>query len=368
MVAFQESTDGKAREILEGKIEAGRKSAMDLFERVHRDAPRDTIAKGKSLSFANKGTSDKVEIFYGDNRSFIHQHALSQLATRAGVPSTYLAELAGSSEIWKRDLAAEVLNQHYGKGTPDQRYLLRAVDGQVRGFLSDRYRRLDSRPLVTAFAEECRKVGAVPVDGTCSDTRVALKALLPRIYEPVPGEVLAFGIEWANSDFGNGKHAVRAFMMRVWCLNGATMENALNQVHLGRQLSDDIELSARTYELDTRTSISALKDVVAGTLSPRKVEQLCEGIKKAHAEKVDWKNVNGGLAKKLLKGELQAAKAAFDSPDVYNLPAGNSMWRVSNAISWIAGSTEDADRKLELQRLAGELVDGRRDATEKEAA
>jgi hypothetical protein len=102
------------------------------------------------------------------------------------------------------------------------------------------------------------------------------------------------------------------------------MENALNQVHLGRQMSEDIELSARTYELDTRASISALKDVVAGTLSPRKVEQLCAGIQKAHEEKVDWKNVKGGLAKKLLKSELAAAQAAFDSPDVYNLPEGNT--------------------------------------------
>jgi hypothetical protein len=120
--------------------------------------------------------------------------------------------------------------------------------------------------------------------------------------------------------------------------------------------------------MPSRASISALKDVVAGTLSPRKVEQLCAGIQKAHEEKVDWKNVRGGLAKKLLKSELAAAQAAFDSPDVYNLPEGNTMWRVSNAISWIAGSTEDADRKLELQRLAGELVDGRKDAVEKEAA
>ena len=31
------------------------------------------------------------------------------------------------------------------------------------------------------------------------------------------------------------------------------------------------------------------------------------------------------------------------------------MWRVSNAVSWIAGSSDDADRKLELQRIAGEF-------------
>jgi hypothetical protein len=99
MVAFQESTDSKARAILEAKIESGRKSAMDLFERVHAQAPRDTIAKGKSLGFANKGDTEKIEIFYGDNRSFVHQHALSQLATRAGGPSQYLTEMAMAGDL-----------------------------------------------------------------------------------------------------------------------------------------------------------------------------------------------------------------------------------------------------------------------------
>jgi hypothetical protein len=47
---------------------------------------------------------------------------------------------------------------------------------------------------------------------------------------------------------------------------------------------------------------------------------------------------------------------AYNSPDTYNLPAGNTTWRLSNAISWIAGKTEDSERKLELMKLAGEVL------------
>lgn len=356
----------RARDILEKKIAAGRQSATGVFERVHSEAPADAIAKGKALLFDSQG---EVFLNYGSNENqSIHKHALAQLATRAGVPSAYLAEMANSEEDWRRNLAAEILNRHYHAGATDERYLVRSVKGQVRGFLSDHYRRLDCRPLMERFIEKASALGAVPIDGTMSDTRVSLKAILPQIYEPVQGEVIAFGLDWSNSDFGNGKHAVRAFMLRVWCLNGATMENALGQVHLGRGISDDIELSARTYALDTRASVSALGDVIDATLAPKKIEALCAGIQRADENKVEWRDVRSALAKKLLKGELEAARNSFEGEDVYNLPAGKTMWRVSNAVSWLAGNTEDADRKLELQRLAGELVDGRADAITREAA
>ena len=355
----------KAKEILEKKIEQGRVSAAALFERVHREAPHDTIAKGKAMRFLSRYSENKktgvLELGYGDVLTEVHPHALGQLAQRAGVPHQYLADLVRSPLSWQHGLATTILGAHFNVGETDTRFLVRRVGDTTRGVLSDKYRRLDSRPLLDAFGEECQRVGAVPVDGIVSDTRVSLRALNPTVYEPVPGEVVAFGVEWHNSDFGAGAHSLRAFMLRVWCLNGATAENALSQVHLGRGISDDIELSKKTYELDTRASISALRDVVGGLLSHRRIEQSIATVRAAADKQVTWAQVAPQLSKALLKGEMKAAKDSFESQDVYNLPAGNTMWRVSNALSWIAGSTEDADRKLELQRLAGQVLDGRKD-------
>jgi hypothetical protein len=67
--------------------------------------------------------------------------------------------------------------------------------------------------------------------------------------------------------------------------------------------------------------------------------------------------------KALLKGELEAVKNAFEGPDCVNLPPAQTEWRLSNAVSWIAGATEDADRRLELERVAGSFF-----APEKQAA
>jgi hypothetical protein len=44
---------------------------------------------------------------------------------------------------------------------------------------------------------------------------------------------------------------------------------------------------------------------------------------------------------------------AVESQDTYNLPAGITKWRFSNAISWIAGQTKDEEKKLDLMKIAG---------------
>ena len=47
---------------------------------------------------------------------------------------------------------------------------------------------------------------------------------------------------------------------------------------------------------------------------------------------------------------------AFAGNDVVNLPPGKTAWRASNAISWIARATEDAEARLDLERLAGAIM------------
>jgi len=49
-------------------------------------------------------------------------------------------------------------------------------------------------------------------------------------------------------------------------------------------------------------------------------------------------------------------KDVFSSADVEKLPPGQTSWRFSNAVSWLANEVEDEHRKLELQELAGTLL------------
>jgi hypothetical protein len=233
------------------------------------------------------------------------------------------------------------------------------VNGEIRGFLSDSYRRMDSRPIMLAFVEGVQKYGAVPIDGFALDTHVQLQVVLPHVFEPVDHEVMVIGAAFGNSDFGRGSISVRTLITRVWCTNRAIGSEDLRKIHLGARMDENLVLSQRTYELDTKTMASAVKDIVDFTLSPGNVNKILEGVKKANEEKIEARGMMTFLKKYLRKGEVKDVVEAFASPEIEMLPAGQTKWRMSNAISWIANTKiEDDSRRLELMRVAGAVLDG----------
>jgi len=354
---FQQATGrdaDKYRAVLQKAVDRGAREAGMVIERIQRDQPKDQIVRTRAVHFeVPAGQHKGVAVVIGEDAYVPSDYALGQLAAKANVPSRYLKELAEGSE-WRQELAAHVLNEHYGH-VEEERVLVRSVGGQMRGWLSDKYRRLDSRPLVDALVREAQAVGALPIGGSATETRTALKIIHPEILEPTAGEFVVVGGEWSNSDYGNGVHGFRAFLLRVACLNGATTENVLRQVHLGGKLADNIEFSDRTYRLDTAASVSALQDVVRGVLGPAGRNRIVEQIRKANEQEYSKRQLQTAT-KDLTKAQQKAVVEAFAGEDVINLPGGETAWRASNAISWVARHTEDPEVRLDLERLAGTLL------------
>jgi hypothetical protein len=346
-----------ARHVLEQLIDRGRSSAANVIDKISTEVPADHIVRASALGFGVAEGQTFIELPSGAapaEKLSISRHALQQLCTRANVPQAFatylLSETAGS---WGKELLAYNLREcfrHLGG-----KYLARCYDRQLRGFLSDSYRRLDSRPLVEAFATACQTVGAVPVQGHATESKVAIKAMLPTIFEPVANEVMAFGLCWENSDYGHGPHSLRVFCLRLWCTNYAIADECFRQVHLGKRLADDVHYSRRTYELDTKTVASAVQDVVSETLSPQRLATYCDAIRAAATEVIDVKAAVARM-RTLSKSESEAVITACDSDDIRMLPAGQTRWRLSNAISWVAGTVEHDERKLEMQKLAGAVL------------
>ncbi len=352
------STRSKApttmREVLQKRIDEGTRRAGSTLATIMSDIPKDQIAPARKLAFAPSDTG--VVVTVGDSALVTNDWSLGQMAERAGVPSPYLRGLAASrdeGDEWKHELAAEVLTRHFIHDTG--RVLVRSVRGIMRACLSDKYRRLDMRPLAEALVEEAQKADAIPCDGVITDTRVAIKIIHPEIIEPIPGEFMVYGVEWSTSDFGNGCNSIRAFALRAACLNGMTRENILRQIHLGSRFSDDVELSERTYQLDTKASVSAVRDVVKGALGPAGIDNMTSKIVEA-ADKPYTSKQLAVVLKNLPKAQAKSIIDAYESEDVINLPQGENAWRASNAVSWIARHTADAEARLDLERVAGSLV------------
>ncbi len=350
-----------ARKRLETVIAQGKASAGSVITRVLEQVPEDRITTGRSLStIVNqdgsihlRGLADPVGF------STMHRNASRQLFERLGIPASYVAELAvkderGKDHQWRRETLEMLSTRHLEHST--ERFLMRSVGGQVRAVLSDRFRRLDSRPLLDSFVQACNAVGAIPTEGIATDLRATVRAILPTIVEPVPGEHMVFGLAWTNSDFGAGLFGISGFALRLVCLNGMVGESAIKQVHLGSRLPDDLSFSAETFRKDTDTMASATRDVVRSILGERAIRARVEAIQAAAAEEVDGGALLRRVSKILTKGETTAVKQAFEGQDTLMLPAGRTAWRFSNALSWVANSVEDSERRIELQHAAGAIV------------
>ncbi len=332
-------------------IEDGRQNAGQVIEHVLANQPQDFIVKANALQFSGNGGL-KVAL---NNAEFgVHRFALGQIAENANLPVKFLDSLAATD--WGRSLIAHNLSQIF-QHRDAKRHLVRTLNGEVRGFLSDSYRRLDSRPIIDAFVTGVMKLGAVPYKGIVTDTKVCIQAILPEVFDAVlPGEVIAFVLSLENSDFGNGALSLRVGALRIWCDNLAIFTEDMRQIHLGRRLDENVIFSQKTYMLDTKTTVSALSDIIGVQLNreglKRRMELLAVTAQKA---------VNPEAAMRMLKdalgvGQAQQVIDAYKSADIEMLPQGNSAWRLSNAISWIAGKETDGEKRLDLMKLAGKVL------------
>jgi hypothetical protein len=363
-VALGEATAGfKVK--LEEMIHKTQASAMSVIEKVQRETPVDCIADSTTLEFTVNGDDAKGLMMGLRNRKAknyfnesLHKNALDQVCERAGIPGTYVNRLL--ERPYGRELIVENLARIF-KEEENKKLLVRSVDNQVRGVLSNSFKRMDSGPIIEAFAKACGKIGAVPVEGIGGDLRWAIKAILPMVFQPSAKrgmeEVLAFGLQLSNSDFGKGVLGLNAFCTRLVCTNTATLEQVMRQVHLGKRLSDDMEFSKETYLLDTKTQVSAVQDMVHQVLSPEKVNGLVARIGEALEKRIDPKEAWTELPKMgLLKGEIDKIRELFTDGDVEMLPRGNTQARLSNAVSWFAQSAPTPERRLELEEVAGQLL------------
>lgn len=295
-----------------------------------------------------------------DGQFTLHDNAIGQLADRMGVPQRYLRQLAQGAE-WAKNLAAQILNENSG-WTERSRVLVRTVGEQVRGVLSDSYRRLNSVEILTAFIQEAGGQGAVISDAYMNDTKVWAETILPQpLVVPTAknGDVVIFaGARFSTSDYGDGAVDMRAFLLNGACLNGMVRESVMKQVHLGSKLPDNLQLSNRTYELDTQTTVSAVRDLTKGLFSKENLMKKAREIQGASEIDVDFEHELKNLTKNgsLLKTESKEVEKLLMKNDPEDgVQGAATLWKLTQAITAHARELTP-ERSRELHEISGALL------------
>lgn len=355
----------KVQRMIEGKQQGVMGTITRLLEegKIAQDfiAPIGVNLRNKDqhpiISFKSEG---QVQMAIPEGNFNLHGNAISQISEKMGVPAKYLRELSGGDE-WQRQLCATILNEHSG-WTQRTRVLIRAVGMEVRGVLSDSYRRLNSVEILTAFIQEAGVQGAVLSDAYMNDTKVWCETILPNPIE-IPtrknGVVTIFaGARFSTSDYGNGSVDMRSFLLNGACLNGMVRESVMRQVHLGSRLPDSIALSQKTYELDTKTTVSAIKDLTKGLYSRDTIMGKAIEIQGASEIDVDFDKELKGLVQRgaLLKNEgREVEKLLMNNNPDDGVTGGATLWKLAQGITAFAREQEP-ERSRELHEISGQLM------------
>jgi hypothetical protein len=358
-------------------IEVGRISVLSGYESIKEETSKrlDIVAKPQVIEYRidkktmepSLGGKNNKEKIYPELDTIIFpiinqkqyrltDHSLAQLFSRASFPRIYAETLQHHGE-------AELLYQNLKtmtKNTMGDGVLLRSVDNLIKGWLSPNYWRMDAAPVFDSFIEHAIQKGFVPYRGYNMDYRYQIAFIYPEIYSPFKDEFIVFGLSLLTSDYGSGALQMEMMILRIRCMNLALGLDLFRRVHLGSRIKTDgefIELSKRTHELDNRTIASAIGDVVNSSF--KQIEFLKTVVGAAADKEVqDPKQFWDSLKRKgATKENIEQIKTAFESEmDIEYLPPQKSLWRMSSAISLIAQGQKNRDRRIDLEKMAMEVM------------
>jgi len=368
----------RAKQLIQSRVQLGEDRVRALIKNCANNVPRDRYVHPRLMRFSADENTQKLLIQYarghGDSmwstveEARIHNNALGQISDVAGINRQYVSKL-NVMEMWRLRLLAHNLNELFknqrflNRVKDEAEFLHRLVGTEIRAFLTQSYNRhLISQPLLVAFLEACQEVQARPTHALVTDTRVGLQCYLPQAFEPIPGEFIAVGVWWGNSDFGDGKLKVSHTVMRVNSGTSAIMEDSWSRVHLGSVVRDaDIRLSDEVAKKEIDTVATAIKDAVKSILNPGSIQRLLDAIAQANAEEIPWMKLQGQLRKILSKDQVDKIGTMLETK-IQDLPQpgmdskGNllaSRWWTSSAIAYLADLESEEDKKADLKQLAG---------------
>lgn len=340
-----------------------------LLQQQH-DAKVDLVTPLANITSENgiitvAGTS----VFGEDSRVNPTEIADSQIATKLGIPPSYIktlrnenrydiydANINGWTQGFRSPEGVEPCESDSRYRAPDKRtVLLRTFvsddigeTGVLRAVLSDRYARIDNLDVLTAALSGVRDTGAnVEVVGCdLTETRMTIRIAAPDILVHAPKLLKNYrspfgdGVydhragnlqevpQWAqekfgvnadgvfagfvitNSETGGGAFTITPRFMVLRCTNGLMItKDVLRQVHLGSKLDHgEIKWSDDTQQKTLALVTAQTRDAVATFLDEEYVTKVIEGLSEiAETELTDPQKTIEFVGKKLLFSEEATA-------------------------------------------------------------
>lgn len=320
--------------------------------------------------------SDKPQVLIaGLNGSpmALTSHAHKQVATHLGIPQPYYERMMAQQP----HLLAENMNTWlHAEG--DERRMVRTLDGQVRAFMSQKYRPLDNFELAEAVLPKLVQLGVEVTSCELTETRMYIKGILPELCDALPegaawgsghmqvaeyrgnqaGKVVA-AIVISNSEIGAGTLRVEPSVFTTWCTNLAIISQAaMRKYHIGRSSEANEDFSIyrdETREANDKAFFLKVADVTSAAFNRDIFAAAVERIKLAAGAKIVSDDLPAVVS---MVVETLALPERTTSGILTQLARGGdlSKWGLSSAITAVANGTGDYETATELERAGGKVL------------
>lgn len=297
-----------------------------------------------------------VALEAGSQRFGVRQIAHEHLGDLTGIPKKYYDRMRESAPAL---LATNVNHWFDTRGTPQ---MVRTLDGGARAILSDKYRRIDNWQIASAALPILSEIpGLKVVSSEITERRMYLFAATDRIQGDVKvGDVVQMGLRISNSEVGYGMIAIAPTLLRLRCMNGATIdEGAMKSRHVGKRQGggdDDLRelFSTETKEAEDRALMLKIRDLVRVTMSETFFAKQLEKMQIAAGNVLQGDPLKAVEEVQELVGLTQEEGGGV----LRHLIAGGdlSQWGVLNAVTALANEVTDYDRATELMTAGGDIL------------
>ena len=323
-----------------------------------RAVRKDFLADTRSLQMTTNGNASLLYMTVGkEQKEFkVGELAHQQIASRLQIPYRYYQKMQREFP----DLLDENVNGWFDQN-PERR-MIRTLDGHVRAFLSDRYRRLDNLELCAAVLPVIQDMKGASIESCdVTETHMYLKVVNKKMKAEVAvGDVVQAGFVISNSEVGLGSLRVEPLVFRLVCKNGLICKDySQKRYHVGRQAAasedDAYELySDETLRQDDKAFFMKVQDTVRCAVDEAKFLLTVDAMQRAMHIPLEHDPVKEVevLADRfpLSQGERgNILRQLFLGKDL-------SRYGLVNAVTAASKFCDSYERATDLERMGGELL------------
>ncbi|MDE7192512.1 MAG: DUF945 domain-containing protein [Oscillospiraceae bacterium] len=335
------------------------RTLQELAVEIRRQAAekRDYLAETNVINMVPDISGTRFVVDGVDGDFSIAETAHKQIGQYTDIPWKYYDRMRSNPEL----LAHNVNYWLHGIGAQPERRMIRTLDGSLRAFLSDRYRRIDNMQIAEAVLPIIGQMQEARVDSCeITDNKMYLKVVNPRLTAEVSkGDVVQAGIVVSNSEVGLGSVSVSPLIFRLVCTNGMiAQDSSVRKYHIGRANESDIDLGIfrdETLEADDKALMMKLQDAVAAAVNQAVFAKIVDQLKDAKQAKIEARTV----PKVVELTSKQVGITQYEQEGVLGhlIEGGDlSLYGLGNAVTRYAQDVKSYDRSTDLEAIGYKII------------